>query len=370
MPCSALQAHPLSAPRAPDAGSCQHQQRHHLQVHPSLLFKVINHSTSCRDIMTRRPEQTTPSSSQLTKPDAVSTVPTMVRGDWVLFHPVYTAEEMRAVHVLHKESNTVSDKIAYGLVKLSRFGFDVVSRYKHKEIPPGSTMTVEELRKEGYLLDERGWLNRILFLETIAGVPGMVAATLRHLTSLRLMRRDSGWIHTCLEEAENERMHLMTFMTLRESPLWFRALILGAQGVFYNLFFLAYMISPRSCHRFVGYLEEEAVLTYTRCIEDLEAGKIPEWTDKPAPEIAIDYWRLAPDAKLLDVIYAVRSDESTHRFVNHSLANLDVKADVNPFALREPDMYVKGKKIAFDRSEAESFVRESRDIMRQKKDSA
>jgi hypothetical protein len=65
----------------------------------------------------------------------------------------------------------------------------------------------------------------------------------------------------------------------------------------------------------------------------------------PAPEIAIDYWRLRPDAKLLDVIYAVRSDESTHRFVNHSLANLDYRTDVNPFALREPDMLVKGGKI-------------------------
>ncbi|KAJ7689055.1 alternative oxidase-domain-containing protein [Mycena rosella] len=310
------------------------------------------------------------SSSQLTKPDAVSTVPTMVRGDWVLFHPVYSPEEMKAVKVLHREAKTMPDRLAYGLVRLSRWGFDVVSRYKHKETPPGSTMSIEELRKEGYLLDENGWLNRILFLETIAGVPGMVAATLRHLTSLRLMRRDSGWIHTCLEEAENERMHLMTFMTLRESSIWFRALILGAQGVFYNLFFLAYIVSPRTCHRFVGHLEEEAVLTYTRCIEDLEAGKIPEWSNKPAPEIAIDYWRLPANATLLDVIYAVRSDETTHRFVNHSLANLNVSTDVNPFALREPDMYVKGQNIAFERSEAEKYVRESHAMMREEKEKA
>jgi ubiquinol oxidase len=99
-------------------------------------------------------------------------------------------------------------------------------------------MTLEELIKGGYILDERAWLNRILFLESIAGVPGMVAATLRHLTSLRLMRRDSGWIHTLLEEAENERMHLMTFMTLRKPSRFFRAIVLGAQGVFYNLFFI------------------------------------------------------------------------------------------------------------------------------------
>ncbi|KAJ6480280.1 alternative oxidase-domain-containing protein [Mycena sanguinolenta] len=314
-----------------------------------------------------KPEPPTLPTSQLTKPDGVSTVPTMVRGDWVLFHPVYTPNEMRAVEVLHRDAKTISDKLAYGFVRFARFGFDLVSRYKHKKIPPGSTMTLEELRKEGYVLDEQQWLNRILFLETIAGVPGMVAATLRHLTSLRLMRRDSGWIHTCLEEAENERMHLMTFMTLRESSIWFRALILAAQGVYYNLFFLAYMVSPNICHRLVGYLEEEAILTYTLCIEDLEAGKIPEWTDKPAPQIAIDYWRLPADAKLLDVIYAVRSDETTHRFVNHSLANLDTSTDVNPFALREPDMFTKGQRIEFERSEAENYVRESHAIMAEKK---
>ena len=68
-------------------------------------------------------------------------------------------------------------------------------------------------------------------------------------------------------------------------------------------------------------------------------------TDLPAPEIAKDYWRLAPDAKLLDVMYAVRSDESTHRFVNHSLASLKYGTDINPFAVREPDMTTKGSTI-------------------------
>ncbi|KAI9449295.1 alternative oxidase-domain-containing protein [Boletus coccyginus] len=224
-------------------------------------------------------------------------------------------------------------------------------------------MTTEELKEKGYILGEEAWLARILFLETIAGVPGMVAAMLRHLGSLRLMRRDSGWIHTLLEEAENERMHLMTFMTLKQPTLFFRALILGAQGVYFNIFFLAYLISPRSCHRFVGYLEEEAVMTYTRCIEEIEAGHLQKWADMPAPAIAIDYWRLAPDAKLLDVIYAVRSDESTHRFVNHSLANLNPSKDVNPFAFREPDMFVKGTKLGFERSEAERYVQESHGIL-------
>ncbi|KAF8133642.1 alternative oxidase [Boletus edulis] len=295
-------------------------------------------------------------SSVFTQADAVTTVPQEVRGDWVLFHPVYSEEEMKSVEILHKEAKTISDKIVYKFARLMRWGFDFVSGYKHKPLPREHNMTTEELIEKGYILGEAAWLSRILFLETIAGVPGMVAAMLRHLGSLRLMRRDSGW-------HENERMHLMTFMTLKQPTLFFRALVLGAQGVFFNMFFLAYMISPRSCHRFVGYLEEEAVLTYTRCIEEIEAGHLQKWADMPAPAIATDYWRLAPDAKLLDVIYAVRSDESTHRFVNHSLANLNPSKDVNPFAFREPDMFVKGTKVGFERSEAEQFVQESHDIL-------
>ncbi|THH16546.1 hypothetical protein EW146_g4094 [Bondarzewia mesenterica] len=263
-----------------------------------------------------------------------------VKGDWVLFHPVYSPEELKAVEA--RTSPRWQDFWRQDLNRVNQdveviWGFDVVSRYKHKPIPPNTNMTVAELRKGGYVMDEHQWLNRILFLESIAGVPGMVAATARHLKSLRLMQRDAGWIHTLLEEAENERMHLMTFMTLR---------------VFYNLFFLTYLFSPQTCHRFVGHLEEEAVVTYTSCIEDMEAGRFPEWyvaylmTEKPAPAIAKDYWRLSPNATMVDVVYAVRSDESTHRFVNHSLANLQ-KGDVNPFALREPGMDVKGKIVEY-----------------------
>nr|ABN09948.3 mitochondrial alternative oxidase [Moniliophthora perniciosa]AEL23664.1 mitochondrial alternative oxidase [Moniliophthora perniciosa] len=337
------------------------------------LCRGISSSTSNRNSLTDEQAQAGTVGPHLQqRPTALTSAETrhqhgdaVVTGDWVLFHPVYSPEELKVVEVLHREATCLSDRVAAGLVGLCRWGYDFVTRYKHKTIPPGKNMTLAELRKEGYLLDDKAWLSRILFLESIAGVPGMVAATIRHLTSLRLMRRDNGWIHTCLEEAENERMHLMTFMTLRKPSIFFRAMILGAQGVFYNLFFLSYIISPRICHRFVGYLEEEAVLTYTKCIKDIEAGYVPEWSDMPAPKIAIDYWRLPADAKLLDVIYAVRSDETTHRFVNHSLANLNGDADVNPFALMEPDMHTKGKKIAFERSESEQYLKETHNVLRE-----
>jgi threonyl-tRNA synthetase len=90
---------------------------------------------------------------------------------------------------------------------------------------------------------------------------------LRHLRSLRLMRRDNGWINTLLEEAENERMHLLTFMEMRKPGPLFRASVIAAQGIMFNLLFVGYLLSPKFCHSLVGYLEEEAVKTYTHALE-------------------------------------------------------------------------------------------------------
>ncbi|KAG8862409.1 hypothetical protein FRB96_001479 [Tulasnella sp. 330] len=266
--------------------------------------------------------------------------------------------------VVHRDAKTISDKAAQFFVKCLRTGFDLVSGYKHKPMTPeASRLSLEEMRKQGYAMTAEQWLMRCIFLETVAGVPGMVAGTLRHLRSLRMMRRDGGWIHTLLEESENERMHLMTFMTLKKPSIIFRACVLGAQGIFYNAFFLGYLVSPKTAHRFVGHLEEEAVKTYTLAIEDLEQGRIPEWSDTPAPEIAIDYWRMTQDAKLVDVFRNIRADEATHRFVNHSLANLNQREDVNPFALREPNMTLKGTSVGLERPEAAEFVKSTQHIL-------
>lgn len=169
--------------------------------------------------------------------------------------------------------------------------------------------------------------HRAVVLETVAAVPGMVGGMAQHLKALRLMRDDGGWIRTLLEEAENERMHLMTFIEIAQPSALERALVMFAQGVFFNLYFIIYLISPRTAHRIVGYFEEEAVFSYTQYLEEIDAGR---HENKPAPKIAIDYWKLAPDARLRDVVLAVRADEAGHRDVNHQMAD----------ALRE----AKGKK--------------------------
>ncbi|CAN6461305.1 unnamed protein product [Victoria cruziana] len=160
---------------------------------------------------------------------------------------------------------------------------------------------------------------RAMMLETVAAVPGMVGGMLLHCRSLRRFEHSGGWIRTLLEEAENERMHLMTFMEVSQ-PRWYeRALVFAVQGVFFNAYFLLYLLSPKLAHRIVGYLEEEAIHSYTEFLKEIDAGNIP---NVRAPAIAIDYWQLPQDSTLRDVVLAVRADEAHHRDVNHFASDI------------------------------------------------
>ena len=171
----------------------------------------------------------------------------------------------------------------------------------------------------------------VIVIETVAGVPGMMFGMVRHLNSLRRMERDRGWIKMLLAEAENERMHLLTAINLYKPSKIMRYAIVIAQGIMCNFLFLAYLISPRYCHSFVGYLEEQAVHTYTHLVNDIDAGKYPEFQEG-ASDLAKAYWKLPEDATWRDVFANIRADESHHRDVNHDLAELsdDPKA-MNPY---------------------------------------
>ena len=161
--------------------------------------------------------------------------------------------------------------------------------------------------------------HRAVILETVAAVPGMVAGMLNHLKSLRKMQEGRGWIKILLDEAENERMHLMTFINIAKPSAFERFLVIFVQGVFFNLYFFMYLISPRTCHRIVGYFEEQAIISYTEYLEEIDNGNIE---NTPAPKIAIDYWNLSKFAKLRDVIIAVRNDEMGHRDINHEFVSI------------------------------------------------
>ncbi|XP_066345793.1 ubiquinol oxidase 1b, mitochondrial-like [Miscanthus floridulus] len=213
---------------------------------------------------------------------------------WFCFRPWDTYRADTSIDMKkHHEPKALPDKLAYWLVK---------------------SLVVPK-----QLFFQRRHASHALLLETVAAVPAMVGGMLLHLRSLRRFEHSGGWIRALLEEAENERMHLMTFLEVAQPKWWERALVLAAQGVYFNAYFVAYLASPKFAHRFVGYLEEEAVHSYTEYLKDLEAGIIE---NTPAPAIAIDYWRLPADAKLKDVVTVVRADEAHHRDVNHFASDI------------------------------------------------
>lgn len=192
----------------------------------------------------------------------------------------------------HHAPKGMSDRVAFGFTKALRWCADTffAQRYGH----------------------------RAIVLETVAAVPGMVGATINHLHSLRRMKDDRGWIRTLMDEAENERMHLMTFIEIAQ-PTWFeRAVIISVQWVFYLFFFALYLVSQKTAHRVVGYFEEEAVISYTHYLAEIDEGRSE---NVPAPAIAKRYWNLPDTATLRDVVLVVRADEAHHRDVNHGFAN-------------------------------------------------
>ena len=161
--------------------------------------------------------------------------------------------------------------------------------------------------------------HRAVVLETVAAVPGMVAGMLLHLKSLRKMQDDKGWIKILLDEAANERMHLMTFIEIAKPTFVERIIIMMAQLIFILMYLFIYIISQKTAHRIVGYFEEEAVISYTEYLKEIEERKIE---NIKAPEIAINYWNLPLNSRLKDVIEVIRDDEAGHRDVNHSFANI------------------------------------------------
>jgi ubiquinol oxidase len=193
---------------------------------------------------------------------------------------------------VHHRPADVSDRIAFAFTKALRFCADTffAKQYGH----------------------------RAIVLETVAAVPGMVGATITHLKCLRRMCDDQGWIRTLMEEAENERMHLMTFIEVAQPTAFDRFVILSVQWLFCLGFFGLYLLSPRTAHRVVGYFEEEAVVSYTQYLGEIDAGRV---ANVPAPAIARHYWQLMEEATLRDVVLVVRADEAHHRDVNHGFAD-------------------------------------------------
>ena len=195
--------------------------------------------------------------------------------------------------IIKTSAERVSDNFAYTMTKFFRFIADSFfsKRYGH----------------------------RAVVLETVAGVPGMVAGVLMHFKSLRKMKAGYGeQIREMLSEAENERMHLMFFIEIAKPNLIERFIVLFSQLLFGLFYLFMYIFFTRTAHRMIGYFEDEAVSSYSEYLKMVESGKVE---NTPAPHLAIKYYQLGADARLSDLIKCVRADEQHHSETNHSYAN-------------------------------------------------
>jgi hypothetical protein len=202
---------------------------------------------------------------------------------------IWSAKELEEkMSTLYRhDPKTISDhfmnKLMYGLY----YSFNFITGYTHDN---PSVKAME-------------W--RLILLESIAGVPGFVAAGFRHFRSLRKLQRDHGWIATLLEEAENERMHLLICLSMSQTGFITRNLVVAAQYLMTPFLMGIYTFHPKAMHRFVGYLEETACHTYVNTIRHVETPgtKLYEaWATKPAPSIAIGYYHLPANAMWVDCL--------------------------------------------------------------------
>lgn len=200
-------------------------------------------------------------------------------------------EGMRALP--HFEPKTLSDRVALRVVK-------VMEQFMH-------------------LFFREKYDHHAVTLETVAAVPGFLAAVHRHMRSLRRMKRDHGWIDALLEEATNERMHLLIWMQMTQPNAIERMFVLFAQGAYIAAYSSLYFVSPKTAHRSVGYLEEAAFRAYTDYLKAVDSGAIP---NRPlaANSIAKKFYRLPEGATLRDVILHVRADEAFHALYNHAVS--------------------------------------------------
>ena len=196
----------------------------------------------------------------------------------------------------NKTQYTLSDRFAYSMTVFFRFIADnfFAKRYGH----------------------------RAVVLETIAGVPGMVAGMWMHFKSLRSMKAGYGkHIREMLAEAENERMHLMFFIEIAKPNIFERSLVLFSQFLFGAFYFFMYVFFTKTAHRMIGFFEDEAVKSYTEYLKMIEDGEIE---NVKAPQIAIEYYDLKSNARLIDLVKCVKADEEHHSEVNHKYADEEI----------------------------------------------
>lgn len=95
-------------------------------------------------------------------------------------HNIYSKRDISHYTSRHRIPTSFSDKFAYFLINSIRKTYNALTGYNVDK------------------MTENKWLIRCLFLETVAGVPGMVGGMGTHLKTIRDLKKDKGRIHHLL----------------------------------------------------------------------------------------------------------------------------------------------------------------------------
>jgi len=215
--------------------------------------------------------------------------------EWKLPHNIWSSESLSGVHITHTCPGTVADGLAHAAVSVLRSGADILSGFAWR-------------RSLGTLNSET-WLRRLILLETMTGVPGRFAEGLDAGRTRGLPAGERGWLRALSGEAAKSRMHLSIAMSIHQPRPRFRSCVNFADSLVQHCFNASFLASPRFCRKFAGYLEEEAVTAYTRVLEEMDAGRLPELSTLEAPLAARTYYGLPQDASVRDVFRSIRADE-------------------------------------------------------------
>jgi hypothetical protein len=238
-----------------------------------------------------------------------SQVPKGETGHWYSMDAI---SEMSKAGVEHVEPRGVTDRLARADVAAMRYMIDTFSGYR----TPFPWRMQQELRA-------KNWISKSILLETV-GTPLLFSASVvRYWRAMASMRQDKGWVHSLLNDAENERMHLTTWFMVERPSIFMRAAVLAQQTLYVPMFAAMYAVSPRFLYRVLGYLEETAITHYTLMLREIarEGSELSAWKYVPAPNVAREYWNMGENGTLADAVAAILRDEEHHRDTYHTLAN-------------------------------------------------
>jgi hypothetical protein len=260
---------------------------------------------SLREVVQQETSAVRSNKYNLTLPNP--TISTHFRANTVATGPVWSDKELTDVNGSTFVPESTQDKIAKYTVDA---WIAIVDRISGYHMP------------ENYIDKQSVWLAKMYLTECFLGNSGLYGAMVAHSKSVFSQPAELGNVSRQLSEADNQRAAFRTVLQLRNPNLVVKVLTVMSQLVDAVFVVPCQAVAPRFSARVMGYMYEDALSLYTRVLRELEDGDLKSLQNKPAPIIAVQYWRMKSGATVNDAILAMRADKNHQMIINHTIASL------------------------------------------------